>query len=144
MNVAEIKVSYSTNSSNKFKVKDSNDAYQVVIKKWDKDLIELQEEMKVILLNRANEILGIYNLSKGGTSATIVDVKLVLSVALKCNAHGIILCHNHPSGNLVPSSSDKSITEKLKKGCECVDLKLLDHLIITKTSCFSFTDEGIL
>lgn len=144
MNVAEIKVSYSTNDRRKVKITDSKDAYKLVLDNWNQELIELQEEVKVILLNRANVVLGIYNLSKGGTTSCIVDIKLIISVALKCVAHSIILCHNHPSGNLKASRSDKSITTKLKSACEYMDLNLLDHLIITKTNCFSFADEGVL
>ncbi|WP_200799197.1 JAB domain-containing protein [Tenacibaculum agarivorans] len=144
MEVTEIKVSYSNNNNSRIKVKGSNQAYKVIMEKWNKDLLELQEEAKIILLNRANELLGIYELSKGGTSSTIIDIKLVLSVALKTNAHGLILFHNHPSGNLIPSSSDRSITEKLKKACELIDIKLLDHLIITKAGYYSFSDELIL
>ncbi|WP_435255516.1 JAB domain-containing protein [Tenacibaculum sp. A30] len=144
MKVAEIKISYSSKNSNKFKIQNSADAYNLVAEKWNKDLIELQEEMKVILLNRANMVLGIFELSKGGTNSTVVDVKLLVSVALKCNAHGIIMCHNHPSGNLKASKADIEITNKVKKACSYFDMVLLDHLIITKGEHLSFADEGLL
>lgn len=144
MKVAEIQVSYSTKTLDRIKIKDSKSVYQVIINKWNLEIIELQEEVKIILLNRANEVLGVYELSKGGTSGTIVDIKLILSVALKCNAHSIIMCHNHPSGNLKPSKADIDITSKLKKACEYLDLVLLDHLIVTKDSYYSFGDEGVL
>ena len=97
-----------------------------------------------MLLNRANMVLGIFNLSKGGSTSTVVDVKIILSIALKANASSIIIAHNHPSGNLVPSGSDKDITSKLKNACKVVDLDLLDHLIISKAGYFSFADQGIL
>ncbi|CAM1341654.1 JAB domain-containing protein [Tenacibaculum aestuarii] len=144
MEVTEIKVSYSTRKGIKFKVNNSSDAYNLVLEKWNKDLIELQEEMKVILLNRANIVLGIFELSKGGTNSTVVDVKLILSVALKCNAHSIIMCHNHPSGNLKASKADIEITNKVKKACSYFDIILLDHLIITKEEYSSFIEEGLL
>lgn len=144
MEVAEIKISYSTSSRKKVKIKDSNDVYQIILEKWNQDLIELQEEVKLVLLNRANVVLGTFELSKGGTSGTIVDIKLILSVALKCNAHSIVLCHNHPSGNLKPSKADISITAKLKQACGYLDINLLDHLIITKNKYYSFTDEEML
>ena len=144
MKVSEIKVSYTTANTTKVKVTNSNDVYQIAIKNWDVNLIELQEEMKVIFLNRANEVLGFYELSKGGTSGTVVDIKLILSVALKCNSHSIVLCHNHPSGNLTPSKADLKITDKVKTACGYLDLNLLDHLIITKSGYYSFGDEGIL
>ena len=93
MKVREIKISYSRGNKKEVKVTKSSDVYKVVIEHWDKDLIELQEEMKVVLLNRANIVLGVFELSKGGTTGTVVDVKLILSVALKCNANSIIMCH---------------------------------------------------
>lgn len=144
MKISEIKVSYSLNNQKKPKVKTSMEAYGVLIDSWDSDIIELQEEFKLLLLNGANKILGVYHLSKGGTSSTIVDNKLIFSVALKCQASGIILAHNHPSGSLYPSEADKQVTRKVKKGGECLDIKLLDHLIITKDGYFSFADEGLL
>jgi len=144
MKVAEIEVSYSSNNGNIIKIIRSQDAYNLVLAHWNLNTIELQEEVKLILLNRANIVLGIHNLSKGGVSQSIVDIKLVLSIALKCNATSIILVHNHPSGNLKYSKSDKSITSKLKKACRIVDLVLFDHLVITKNGYYSFADENNL
>ena len=97
-----------------------------------------------MLLNRANKVLGIYPVSKGGVSGTLVDPKLIFSVALKCNASSIILAHNHPSGNLFPSENDKELTQKLKSAGNFLDIKVLDHLIITPEGYFSFADEGLL
>jgi len=104
----------------------------------------LQEEVKVILLNRANIVIGIYEMSKGGITGSVVDNRIILAVALKCNATGIVMVHNHPSGNIVPSEQDKVITKKLKNACSILDLTLLDHLIITKERYYSFSDSGIL
>ncbi|WP_238586869.1 JAB domain-containing protein [Chryseobacterium sp. Leaf405] len=98
----------------------------------------------MILLNQSNLVLGIYSLSKGGMNSCLVDVRLILSVALKCLATGIILVHNHPSGNLKPSSSDLSIVEKLKESCKLLDISLLDSLIITKERYMSFADDSLL
>lgn len=144
MDVAEIKVSYSTNQSKGIVLNNSKDTYNLIMSKWDKDIIEFQEECKVILVNRANHILGMLPLSKGGLSGTVVDIRIILSVALKCHASGIFLVHNHPSGNLKPSESDKNITRKLKEACIILDITLVDHLIITKTGYFSFADDGLL
>lgn len=144
MEIAEIKVSYSTNMNNRIKLAHCKEVYQFVLSQWDLDLIEFQEECKIILLNRANFVLGIYDLSKGGISGTVVDVRVILGIALKCNASGIILVHNHPSGNVVASEADKQITNKLKKGCELLDITLVDHLIITKSEYCSFVENGIL
>lgn len=142
--ISEIKVSYNTRKIPKEKITSSQKAYEILLNSWSKGTLELHEEFKVILLNNANEVLGIYQLSKGGITGTVVDVRLILSVALKCNAVGIILAHNHPSGVLKPSESDKTITKKIKNASEFMDIKLLDHLIITKNGYFSFSDEGVI
>jgi DNA repair protein RadC len=144
MEISEIQVSYSNLNSKRQKIKDSQTSYNVFINYWSKSTIELQEEFKVLLLNRNNEVLGIYPLSKGGVSGTFVDVKLVFSVALKCNASSIIVAHNHPSGNLKPSEADKNLTEKLRVAGNYLDIKLLDHIIVTKNDYYSFADNGIL
>lgn len=144
MKVAEIKVSYSNIQSVKVKLTDSNILYKFLLSKWNMDIIEFQEESKLVLINKANVVLGIYDLSKGGTSGTVVDIKIVLSVALKCHASSIVLVHNHPSGNLTPSESDKQITRRLKEACELLDLRLLDHLIVSRENYYSFSDTGNL
>ena len=142
--VAEIKVSYSTTSTPKIKITSVNKAFEVLLSLWDLDTIELQEEFKILLLNRANEVLGIYPLSKGGITGTVVDSRLIFAVALKCNATGIILCHNHPSGNLKPSDNDITLTRSIKKCADFLDITLIDHLIITKNGYFSFSNERLL
>lgn len=144
MQVAEIKVSYSNNNVERIKVTNSQILYNLVLKQWDLDLIEFQEEVKIVLLNRANVVLGIYEMSKGGTSGTVVDIKIILGIALKCNASSIVITHNHPSGTLEPSEPDKSITKKLKDACKILDLNLLDHLIVTGKGYYSFSDNLIL
>ncbi|RXJ52635.1 JAB domain-containing protein [Gelidibacter gilvus] len=144
MKVSEIRVSYSNENPVKVKIQDSNSVYELVKYHWDYNLIELQEEVKVVLLNRANVVIGIYELSRGGLTASVVDIKLILSVALKALASSIVLIHNHPSGNLKASEADKSITTKLKQACDIVDISLLDHLIISKDGYLSFKDEGLL
>jgi DNA repair protein RadC len=142
--IKEIKLSYSKNGIENIKITDSNSAYQILLDNWDMDTIELQEEFKVLLLNRANIVLGIYNLSKGGVSGTIVDIKLLLAAVIKANASSIVVAHNHPSGNLKPSVSDKRLTKKIKEGAKLLDIELLDHLIVTKLSYYSFSDDGLL
>jgi DNA repair protein RadC len=144
MKISEIKVSYSGGKKEKQKVKNSRESFNALLSSWNLNIIELQEEFKVLLLNRANQILGVYSMSKGGVSGTIVDAKLVFSVALKCNASNIIIVHNHPSGNLNPSEADKELTQKLKKAGQYLDIRLLDHLIITKDNFYSFADNGLL
>lgn len=144
MEVAEIKVSYSNTNPDRVQVTNSQKIFEVIMKHWDLDILEYQEQMKVILLNRANIVLGIYEMSKGGISGTVVDIRIILGVALKCNASAIILVHNHPSGKLVPSEPDKAITKRLKEACNLLEVYLLDHLIISKFGYYSFADEGTL
>jgi DNA repair protein RadC len=102
------------------------------------------EEFWIIYLNNSNKVITKFQLSKGGITGTLVDIRLVLKNALTCGAVGLILSHNHPSGALKPSEADRQITIKLKAAAEQLDLKVLDHVIITETAYYSFSDEGIL
>ncbi|WP_158845058.1 RadC family protein [Algibacter sp. L1A34] len=102
------------------------------------------EEFWIIYLNNSNKVIHKNQLSKGGITGTLVDVRLVLKSALEVGALGLILSHNHPSGTLKPSEADKNITEKLKIAAQSLDIKVLDHLIITEKAYFSFADENIL
>lgn len=102
------------------------------------------EEFHIIYLNNSNKVINRLQLSKGGITGTLVDVRLAFKMALEHGATSIILCHNHPSGNLNPSSADKQLTTKLKTAGESLDIKILDHLIVTEKSYFSFADEGLL
>lgn len=142
--IAEIKVSYNSVSTPEVKITSVQKAAEILLSTWDNDTIELQEEFKVMFLNRANLVLGIYPLSKGTTSGTLVDVKLIFGVALKSNASGIIITHNHPSGNLKPSDADIELTKKIKKCADFLDITLIDHIIVTKNGYFSFSNEGKL
>lgn len=142
--VAEIKVSYSTDNTPKTTVTSVAKAYELLLSSWNMDIIELQEEFKVLLLNRANEALGVYQLSKGGISGTVVDLRLIFAVALKCNASSIILSHNHPSGKLQPSDADINLTSKIKKCADLLDVGLIDHIIVSKVGFYSFSNEGML
>ena len=144
MKIAEINVSYSTNQIDKIKLTNSKEVFDFIISKWNLNIIEFQEESKIILVNRGNFVLGIHDLSKGGISGTVVDIRIILSIALKCNASGIILIHNHPSGNLIPSEADRVITRKLKNACELIDQTLIDHLIISKHDFYSFKQDGFI
>lgn len=102
------------------------------------------EEFWVLFLNNSNKVVAKSQISKGGLTATIVDIRLVFKRALEMAAVGIIVCHNHPSGKLQPSNADKQLTQKIKEAGITLDIKLLDHLIITEKSYFSFADEQIL
>lgn len=102
------------------------------------------EEFWIIYLNNSNKVIQKQLLSKGGITGTLVDVRLVLKIALEAGATALILAHNHPSGTLKPSDADKQITQKLKQAALSLDIKVLDHLIITEKAYFSFADESIL
>jgi len=101
------------------------------------------EEFWIVYLNNSNKVLSKSQLSKGGITGTLVDVRIVFKLALEIGATALILCHNHPSGTLVPSEADKQITKKLKLAGDSLEVKVLDHLIITEVNYFSFVDEGI-
>ncbi len=102
------------------------------------------EEFWILYLNNSNKIIQKTQLSKGGITGTLVDVRLVIKTALEVGAVALILTHNHPSGTLQPSEQDKALTQKLKAGAASLDIKVLDHIIVTEKSYFSFADEGIL
>lgn len=142
--IEEIRVSYISNNSVKPKISSSEDAYNLFLTCWSKHTIELQEEFKVLLLNRANKVMGIYSCSKGGSSSTTVDIKLIFAVILKSTASSVILAHNHPSGSLIASQADKKLTEQIKKAGKLLDIEVLDHIIVTKFGFMSFVDKGLL
>jgi DNA repair protein RadC len=143
--VAEIQVSYRPAISNKPVIISALDAFVEIVEFFPSDTIALQEKFVVMYLNRCNRVLGVYPLSTGGITGTMVDIRLILSVALKVAATGIILAHNHPSGNLLPSSADKDLTGKIKDACKYFDISVFDHLIIgPDRKYYSFADEGVL
>ncbi|MGZ4037804.1 MAG: JAB domain-containing protein, partial [Bacteroidia bacterium] len=127
--------------SYKPKIVTSGDAYKLLHKKLS-DLPH--EEFWMLLLNRANTLLKVECISKGGVSGTVVDIRLILKPAIEALASGIIVCHNHPSGQVTPSEHDIQLTRKIKESAKVMDISLLDHLIVSDTGYFSFNDEGIL
>ncbi len=108
-------------------------------------LVDLRhEEFWILLLNRANYVIGTECVSSGGVAGTVVDAKIIFKKAVLALASSIILCHNHPSGGLQPSQADLDITQKLRKGGKSLDIMILDHLIISERGFYSFADEGKL
>jgi len=146
LHVAEVKITYTTKvkPSERLTVKCSRDAQRIFFDSWDQSTIEHKETVKMLLLNRANKVLGITTLSDGGISGSIMDVRMIFQYAIKSNASGIIIAHNHPSGNTNPSESDLKITKKIKEAGDLLDIQLLDHIILTpeKELFRSFADEG--
>ncbi|MBL7972744.1 MAG: DNA repair protein RadC [Prolixibacteraceae bacterium] len=102
------------------------------------------EEFWILLLNRNNLVIDKMMVSQGGLAGTVIDVRIILKVALDKLASSMILCHNHPSGNLIPSEADKEITKKIKEAGKHMDIPVLDHLIIGNDTYFSFADEGLI
>jgi DNA repair protein RadC len=145
-NVSEIELTYKTKvkNSERPQIKSSKDAYKLVLSAWDHNKIEFFEQFKVLLLNQAHKALGIYEISSGGIAGTVVDIRLIFSSALKANATSLMMIHNHHSGNLIASEADKQITRKVKEAGRLLDITLLDSLIITAESYYSFADEGAL
>jgi DNA repair protein RadC len=125
-------------------IKSSSDASDVFKRFIGKNKIETQELFAVAYLNQANKILGVYVHSIGSINAVNVDVRLVLAGALQMGAVSLILCHNHPSGNLKPSGADATLTKQLMKAANTHNITVLDHVIITKNSHFSFAENGML
>lgn len=144
--ISEIQLKYTPikNKQQRIMIINSKTAYETLLKTWDMDTIELNEEFKMLLLNRANEVLGIYTLSKGGISGTMVDLKLLFAVILKSASSSVILAHNNPSGNLNPSEADKSLHKKIKKTADYLDINVLDNMIISRSGYYSFVDENLI
>ena len=144
--IAEVELIYKSKvkASERPKISHSRDAYVIFKGNWDENKIELQEQFKVMLLNRANKVLGIYEVSTGGMTGTVADPRLIFAAALKTSATSIMLVHNHPSGNLKPSKQDEELTYKIKEGAKLLDIVLLDHLIISNEGYLSMQDEGFI
>jgi DNA repair protein RadC len=139
-----IKVERKDGDGQIYQVKSSNDAATFFRTIFNQDTILWTEESAMICLNRANDVIGYFKVSSGGTASTIMDAKVIFTQALQSGAHSIILAHNHPSGNKMPSDNDIEVTKKLKKGATYLDLHILDHIILTETSHTSMADEGYI
>jgi DNA repair protein RadC len=144
--VTEVELIYrnKTKKEDRPKVIEASHAYDILLSGWDMNRINLVEEFAVLLLDRNNACMAMSKISRGGITACVVDPKIVFATALKARACGIIMAHNHPSGNLKPSSADLSLTHKFKEAGTVLDIAILDHLIITPNAFLSFADEGLI
>lgn len=144
--VAEISITYSCGIRpiDRPQITSSWQAHDIFIEVWEKDTIGHREQLRVMLLNRSNKVLGVYLLSSGGIAGTVCDPKLLFQAALKANASSIILAHNHPSGNLTPSEADVKLTKKLVAAGKFLDLPVSDHLILTEQGYLSMAEEGLM
>ncbi|REJ81430.1 MAG: DNA repair protein [Bacteroidetes bacterium] len=145
-NLAEITVKYSSKvkSKDRRNVTCARDAEALFREVWNTDTIELREEFYILFLNRANRLLGWMKVAEGGITGTVCDPRIIFAIALKSVASSIILAHNHPSGNTEPSQSDIALTNKLIEGGKLLEITVLDHLIITKESQYSFAENGLI
>lgn len=148
MNIPEIKISVSFDKKLKkselFKITSSRDAAEVFRKVFNSDTFDWSEEFIMLCVNNNHRVTGFFKISSGGMTGTVVDVRMIFATAFNCLATGILIAHNHPSGTLVASEADKSITRKIKQAGEMLDIRLIDHLILTDESYLSFGDEGLL
>jgi len=144
-NVCEVKLTYSNKvkASERLAIKQSKEVYTFLRDYvFNPETIEFRESFKLVLLNGANKILGFSTISDGGLNSTIADVRMIMQAALLSNASAMIIAHNHPSGQLHPSEEDKFLTNKIKSASDVLNIKLLDHVIVTSEGYYSFADEG--
>jgi len=142
-NLNELILKRKSTDFKRVKIKSSKDSAEYVRNFYSDDLT-IFESFFLLLLNNQNNTIGYAKISQGGVCGTVVDVKIVCKYAIESLSTRVILCHNHPSGALSPSRADKVITRKLKEGLKLFDIEILDHIILTENSYFSFADEGIL
>ena len=141
-NIAEISITYSCKikASDRTQITKSDKAYKVILEAFPST--EHREYFYAMFLDRANRVMGVYQVSSGGITGTVVDPKIVFQAALKANACSVIIGHNHPSGQIHPSEADISLTRKMKQGGEFLELPVLDHIIIGQDKYYSFADDG--
>jgi DNA repair protein RadC len=142
--LTELKLSYHPGKIVGPKVISSSSAFDILLPLYDQGLLELQEMFIVLFLNRAHKVKGWYRLSTGGITGTVADPRLILGMALKSATCSLVISHNHPSGNLEPSSADKQLTDKLLSAGKFMDITILDHVIVTANGYYSFADEGLI
>jgi DNA repair protein RadC len=144
--VAEIELVYKTKvkASARPKITSSKDSYDVLLNNWDDNKIDFIEQFKILLLNRTHKVLAVYEVSTGGVAGTVADPKVIFADALKANASFLILAHNHPSSSLKTSQADEMLSHKINEAGKFLDIKVLDHVIVTREGYYSFADEGLL
>ncbi|MDP1801859.1 MAG: JAB domain-containing protein [Bacteroidota bacterium] len=145
IDLPEIKIEYRRQLNKVMtKINSSKESEKVLRSIYPEGEIDLQEQFIILYLNRQNKVLGYYRHSKGGITGTIVDIRLIMAVAVKSACTAIIISHNHPSGNTKPSNEDLNITKKITEAARLFEINVLDHLIMTSETYYSFADEGQL
>ncbi len=143
--VSEVKLTYKpkVKASERPTIRSSSAMYKLLVEKvYDADTIEHREFVKLILFNRAGKLIGVHHLSEGGINGTTMDVRVVMQSAILSNCSGIMISHNHPSGNMKPSPQDNQMTDNVKKACKIMEINFLDHIIVTTEGYYSYADEG--
>lgn len=144
--VTEVELIYrgKTRASDRPRVTSSREAYEILKGTWDQNRIELLEQFKILLLDRRHACIALSEIATGGVAGCVADPKIIFATALKARASGIILAHNHPSGNLMPSTADMDLTKRLVRAGKFLETQVLDHLVLTKEDYYSFADEGVM
>lgn len=143
MKASEVKLSY-RRKSHGITVASSYDVDKLLRSYWNRDSLDFYESFVVVYLSRSNEVLGIHKIGDGSIDGCLVDIRLIMQGALLTNSSGIILAHNHPSGNLKPSEQDIRLTKEIKRAGEFLKIRVLDHIIITSITYTSLADEGMM
>jgi DNA repair protein RadC len=141
--VVEVELTYNNlgKNSERPKIGNAEDAFKILLAHWDENKLDFVEQSKILLLNRNGQVLGLSNISSGGINETVVDLRLIFVAALKANASAILLAHNHPSGNLKPSTSDRQLTNRLMDAGKLLQIDVLDHVIVTSEGYYSFAED---
>jgi len=140
----ELKIKVKATKGDEFYIKNSDDIVNVLRSIFKADTLLWTEEFILVCLNRANKVIGYYKVGAGGFSGVVCDVRVIMTMALQSSASCLIVAHNHPSGNLKPSDNDRKMTDKINGACKLFDINLLDHIILTEDSYYSFAEEGQL
>lgn len=143
-NVSEMSITYKTKvkTSDRMKIKCAKEAYQLLKSTYEDGTIEHKEFFKILLLDQSHRVIGYNVVSEGGITETSVDIRVILQMAILCNATCMILAHNHPSGNLKPSQLDRNLTAAIIKAADLLRIHVSDHIILTNEGYYSFGDEG--
>lgn len=142
-NLKELTLKRNPTDFKRVKIRSSKDSAEY-LRNFYLDDLTIFESFFILLLNNQNNTIGYAKISQGGICGTVVDVRIVCKYAIESLCTSVIVCHNHPSGTLHPSRADEAITRKIKQALSLFDIRLLDHIILTEDSYFSFADEGIL
>lgn len=144
--IPEIQISYTSNvlPYNRPKIHSSWDAYRIALSHWDMNRIDLVEQFKIVLMNPVGGVLGIAEIGTGGLNEVTADRRLIFGIALKAAASNILLVHNHPSGDLNPSTEDKVVTDSVSRAGRLLNIRVRDHLIISRHGYYSFLKQGVM